>query len=335
MTWIALWLCGCGLLPQARTVQVDSGDPWDIPAEYTDAAWLQVATFNSSWLWAAYGEGYTPRNTVDYAMIARLFQGFDLDLVGLQEVDGEGALALLELPEPWAWAVGETGWSQNPAILWRADRLRVENVREVHLEGNEWPTKDPLVADVQSLDGSLAFTFVVVHHAAYSDNESAAQRYAQAVALHAWLVDELATEQDHAPFSDHVLVGGDFNDAFTPLNSAWPSLEVFEDDPGFAFATRDAEDYSQISYRSLIDHLVLSEALWSAYRDMGQPGACQVVAHDLLSPWSDYDGGYGGRQNISDHRPVWIYLAVEHEPARQRVAGEVRSARQRANAARP
>jgi endonuclease/exonuclease/phosphatase family metal-dependent hydrolase len=316
MAWLALLLCGCGLLPQARTVPRDTGTAWDVPAGYQDPAWLQVATFNTSWLWAAYDEGYTPRNAVDYAMIARLFTGFDLDLVGLEEVDGEGAMALLGLPDPWAWAVGETGWSQNPAILWRADRLRVENVREVHLDVNDWPAKDPLVADVESLDGELAFTFVVVHQAAYADNESAAQRYAQAEALHAWLVEDLARDTDRAPFDDHVLVVGDFNDAFTPLNGAWPSLAVFEDDPGFTFATRDAEDYSQIGYRSLIDHLVLSEALWPAYRDGGQPGACQVISHDLISPWSDYQGGFGGRQNISDHRPVWIYLSVE--PPRQR-----------------
>lgn len=318
MIWPLLLLCGCGLFPRERTVPVDTGAPWVTPEQYVDPAWLQVATFNTSWLWAAYEDGYTPRNAVDYAMIARMFTGFDLDLVALQEVDGEVAMALLELPEPWAWAVGASGWSQNPTILWRADRLRVENVREVHLEVNEWPSKDPLVADVSSLDGELAFTFVVVHHKPYADNEDAAQRYAQAEALHTWLVEELAAEPERAPFHTSVLVAGDFNDAFTPLNSVWPSLAVFEDDPGFTFATRDTDGYSQIGYRSLIDHLVLSEPLWPAYRDGGQLGACQVIAHDETPPWSDYEGGFGGQQNISDHRPVWIYLAVAPPSARQR-----------------
>ena len=311
MSWLLFALVGCGTIPRAVSYPQDTGEAWEIPQPYTDPGALQVATFNADWLWSSYEAGYYPRNAVDYAMVARLFTDFDLEVVALQEVNGTAAMTLLELPGGWEWALGESGWSQNLGILWRSDRVRVDNVREVALEINEWPSKDPLAADVTALDGSLAFTMVVVHHKPFSGNEDAALRYAQAEQLHAWITGELALEAHRAPFHDHVLVVGDFNDDFVPLNSGYPSLAVFEDDPWFTFVTRDTDQSSQLSYDSLIDHLVLSEPMVAAYAERGQPDGCKVIAHDDISPWSDYDGGFSGRQNISDHRPVWAFLQVD------------------------
>ncbi len=311
MIWLLPLLTSCGTIPHVASYPQDTGEVWEVPGEYRDPGALQVGTFNADWLWAGYEGGYYPRNAVDYAMMARIFGAFDLELVALQEVNGDAAMALLGLPQEWSWALGESGWSQNPGVLWRNDRVRVDNVRELSLPTNEWPSKDPLVVDVTALDGGLAFTLVVVHHKPYSGTEDAALRYAQAEQLHDWIVGDLALETHRAPFHDHVLVAGDFNDDFVPLNSGYPSLSVFEDDPWFTFLTRDTEDYSQVPYRSLIDHLVVSEPLLAAYAEHGQPDGCKVIAHDEISPWSDYDGGFGGGQNISDHRPVWAYLQVD------------------------
>ncbi len=300
-------LLACGLIPRTVSYPEDTGEIWDVDPEHRDPGRLQVATFNADWLWSTYESGYYPRNAVDYAMVARLFTDFDLELVALQEVNGEAAMDLLALGEPWDWALGSSGWSQNPGLLWNSERLRVDNVREIALDCNEWPSKDPLVAEVTALDGSLAFTAIVVHHKPFAGSEDAALRYAQAEQLHAWITDEL--RQEPPPFGENVLVLGDFNDAFTPLNSSLPSLSIFEDDPWFEFITRQTDGYSQIGYRSLIDHLVVSEPLREAWTDAGSN--CEIIEHDELSPWSDYDGGFSGRQNISDHRPVWAYLAVD------------------------
>jgi endonuclease/exonuclease/phosphatase family metal-dependent hydrolase len=311
MLLLPLLLAGCGLWPSTVSYPEDTGEAWVVPTEYTDPSRLQVGTFNADWLWAGYEAGYYPRNAVDYAMVARLFADFDLEVVALQEVNGDAAMELLALEDHWSWTLGSSGWSQNPGLLWRNDRVSVDNVREIALDCNEWPSKDPLVADVTALDGSLAFTVVVVHSKPYAGNEDAEQRYTQAEQLHAWIIDELALEEERAPFNDNVLVLGDFNDAFTPLNPTWPSLAVFEDDPWFSFLTREAEDYSQISYRSLIDHLVVSEPLLEAWQRPEEGAGCAIIAHDEIAPWSNYDGGFGGGQNISDHRPVWAYFGVE------------------------
>ncbi len=311
MIWPLLLLAGCGLFPQAVSYPEDTGVRWEVPEDYLDPGALQVAAFNSSWLWSGYEDGFVPRNEVDYRMIARLLGAFDLELVALQEINGDGAMELLGLDERWSWSLGESGWSQNPGVLWRNDRVRVDNVREIALEINEWPSKDPLVADVSALDGDLAFTLIVVHFNPYSGNEDAALRYAQAEQLRAWIVDELVPDSARAPFNDHVVIAGDFNDAFIPLNSGHPSMDIWLDDPWFTVLTEGSEEYSQIPYRSLIDHIVISEPLLTAWAERGEPEGCWVIAHDEISPWSDYSGGFGGHTNISDHRPVWAYLQVD------------------------
>ncbi len=310
MHLLLLALSACGLMPMAARFPEDSGSPWVVPGEYSDPDFVQVASFNAEWLWSATEDGYAPRNEVDYGMVARLFSDFDLELVGLQEVNGGGAMELLQLPPEFDWVLGSTGWSQNLGILWRADRLVVENAREIQLPVNEFPSKDPLVAEVSSLDGELAFTFVVVHNKPYSDSDNAQLRYEQVQQLHQWLHDELAQEQDNAPFHEQVVIAGDFNDTFEALNSSWPSLRIFEDDPEYSFISAAMDDYTQITWRSRIDHIIISDDLLPAWPQRDQTVGCQVIAHDQLDPWSSYEGGFDGEQNISDHRPLWAYLSA-------------------------
>jgi endonuclease/exonuclease/phosphatase family metal-dependent hydrolase len=248
---------------------------------------------------------------VDYAQIGSLLRAFDLDLVALQEVDGPAAVEMLGFEAPWTWVTGESGWSQNIAFLWRADRVSVTEVREVHLAANEWPSKDPLVGEVTAVGGTLAFTFVGVHFNPFSDSADAELRYEQARDLRAWLDQELAPDVHRAPFNDHVVVAGDFNDTFEAMNDAWPSLSFFEDPGGYRFLTRDTDDYTELSYRSQIDHILVSDAMQSWIPQLGQRDGCHVIAHDQLRPWCCYSGGYGGRANISDHRPVWAWFDLE------------------------
>ena len=296
---LALVLLGC------PTAEEPAPEPegWVVPDEYLDPAFVQVGTFNIAWLWNHYGGEYYPRNEVDFAMIASLVEGHDLDLVALQEIDGEGALDLLGLPDRYEYVVGPTGWSQNPAILWRSDILEVTDVRQVHLPSNDFPSKDLLVAEVSALDGDLAFTFVVIHFTPFDSTDNAEHRFAQATETLDWLHDELG---DGAGIDRPVVLAGDFNDTFEAIHPAWPSIVVLESDPDLVFATRDAEDYTELSFRSTIDHVALSTTLLDRW-----PGGCDVIAHDRLSPWGDYEGGMGGEQNISNHRPVWVYLEVD------------------------
>ena len=277
-----------------------SGTPLDTG---TAAETVRLATFNIEWLTADPLDGDMRRNDVDHAMITDLIEHIDPDVIVLQEVEGDAAVELLGLPSSFSYETSSTGWSQNLVLAWRSDRVSVTGIDELNLPSTSGASKEPLTAKVTA--GALSFTVVGIHHAAFTDAESARQRLTQAEELLDWVDDTLPNTHAGAA-SDNVVVLGDFNDTFEGLNATYPSLDAFEA-AGFVFPTRVADTFSQISYESLIDHIALSadlSAQWS------EDSGCHIEAHDRTSPWSDYSGGYRNTQNISDHRPVWIDLTL-------------------------
>ena len=301
---LALVLLGaCSAPTDDSASPADSGGP--VPGEVVP---FRVATFNIGWLSPRISDSsdVKPRNEKDHEMIRTLITEHDLSLIALQEIEGQAALDVLGFDGDWSYVVGTTGWSQNPALLYRSDRLTVSDVRELHLPGTEGTSKDPLVATVKHSSG-VTFLAVVIHLKPYEDPESAAYRYSQVEELTAWLTDELP--QLYPPqLAENVLIMGDFNDTFEGINPDWQALSVLEDTPGWRFATRQADGTSNIYYDALIDHIVLSDALAERWTEADSATGCHVIYHDQLAPWSSYTGGYGGKQNISDHRPVSITL---------------------------
>lgn len=283
-----------------------SGDSGGEPAVEADP--FRLATFNIDWLSprVADPEDWEPRNTIDHQLLHSLIEEHAFDIVALQEIEGQAALDVLRFGDPWASVVGTQGWSQNLAILYRSDLFTVDDVREIRLPGTDWPDRFPLVATVRHVDG-MTFTLVVVHHNAYAGAQDAAYRYNQAARLREYL-DAGLPEEVPPQLAQSVVVAGDFNDDFEPLNDDYPSLQLMEEGEVWRFATRQAEAATTIGYESTIDHIVMSADMVDRWTERAAAKGCHVVEHDALEPWSNYGGGYGNDQNISSHRPVWIEL---------------------------
>lgn len=310
-----LWaLCAAACAPENRLelppapTDPCAGDHDTLPrpgdTRYRQAGYLQLASFNVDWLWAEYGGGFSPRNAVDYRMIGELIVDYDLDLLALQEINTGAALSLLELPPRYKWVVGTTGWSQNLAVLYRADLMALGPTQEIHLPGTEYPSKDPLRVEVRP-HGGTPFTLIVVHLHPYGDAASAAYRRKQIQELRAWIAQNLPAD---ASGGRRVVLAGDFNDTVTGLDPSQPGLALLLGDPDYRHASAACQAYTEISFRSIIDHIVISADLAPRHRGPCGAGGCWVVPFDLLPPYSNYTGGQGGTQNISTHRPLWIYL---------------------------
>ena len=267
---------------------------------------IRLATFNIEWLTADPLEGNMRRNDVDHAMVTDLIEHISPDVLVLQEIEGEDGLAHLELPDHYAWAISTSGWSQNIALVWRQDRVSMTGLDELNLPSTSGASKEPMTGKVTI--GALTFLVVGIHHAASDDNASSRERAVQARELVEW-VDDTLPDVHAGVASDNVVVMGDFNDTFEGINPTIPSLDPFFS-AGFVFASEAAETYSLPSYRSLIDHIALSPSLAEHWSADGESGGCTVETHDITPPWSDYTDGFRDRQNISDHRPVWIDLTV-------------------------
>lgn len=293
---IALW-CGCAGAPDTGDDKAYDGE--DL-TDTDDTETLTIGTFNIEWLTADPLEGDMRRNDVDHDMIRQLIESFDPDVLVLQEIDGPTALDHLGLGSGWGTAIGDTGWSQNIAIIWRRNRVSVTEIQELDLPTTTGASKEPLTARVSA--GGLNLTLVGLHHAAYADDEAARTRLQQAAALSDWLSDTNADARDG--FGENVVLAGDMNDTFEGINPRYPSLS--ELDSQLSFATENCTGGTQIDFESRIDHIGLSAPLLDRW-----DGGCTIVTHDQQSPYSDYSGGYRNTQNISDHRPVWVQLTLD------------------------
>lgn len=307
-------LSACTDPDKGASVGVDSGSAGDGSGQPALQP-LRVGSFNADWLWSTPNSGETPRNTTDYQMVGSLLADQGFELVGMQEVDGPGALALLELDADWDWVTGESGWNQNVGILWRDDLVRVSNAREVQLPSFQGSNKMALAADVTSRTGDLAFSLVVVHHKPYSTPEESIERQTQTRELHTWVVETLGRSTT-PPYDENIVVLGDFNDTFDGINRSYPSLLPFMEDPRFDFATAYTSHYTHILYESQIDHIIVSDTLFDAWVDDRTREGVHIIPHEQTPPWSNYSGGAADPSpTISDHRPLWVGL--DHGQARR------------------
>lgn len=294
MLWIALLACTAGKDPADTGKTNDTGG--DSGGSNTIVP-FRAATFNIDWLSPndSNAADMVPRNGRDREMIRTLITEYDLSLVSLQEIEGAAALDALGFDDTWDHVVGDSGRSQNPALLYRSDRFTVLDSFEVAVVNNDYD-RDPLFVTLEHAEG-FQFTVVVVHHAAYDDNDASRQRQQQASALHDWLGRNLADEP--------VAIMGDFNDTVEGINASYPSLPVFDEDDAWRIATTQIDGDTTV-YGSVIDHVILSEAMAERWTGAGSDTGCNVIYHDALEPWSSYAGGYNGEQNISSHRPVTL-----------------------------
>ena len=275
----------------------------------------RIASFNAEWLADHYTttaterDDFQPRVEADYAMLQSLIVANEIDVLGLQEVEGDAAMQLLGLPASWSWVVGDTGWSQNLVIAWRSDRFDLQGLRALPLDANTGAARDPLVAELRHRDGQLGFTLVVVHNNPYEQTAEARMRQAQVRELAAWVESGLPDEEPSDIAGQRIILG-DFNDTFEGINPSLPSLDALDGVAGLRFASRQTTASSYIPYASLIDHIVLSPSLVARWDGATDPEGLGVIAHDQIEPWSSYTDGSRGVPNISDHRPIYVDLRL-------------------------
>lgn len=287
-------------------IEPDAGPPLVIDPAWHDNDVFQVGTFNIDWLWDTYGGEFTSRNEVDYAQIASLIRAIDIEVLALQEINGEGALELLGLPRVWEWTVGYSGWSQNLAVLVRSDRARILSAREVRLPSNDFPAKEPLVVEIERLDDGSVWWLVVLHLHPFTDPESVSARMTQSEEVAAWL-DE-AVDGAGEPIRDRAIVLGDINDTREGISDHGPAAGPLLEHPDLVVASDACEGGTTLDFESRIDHILLGESAAAAWQDAGE--TCAIVRHDELSPWSDYEGGWRSRPTVSTHRPIFVTLSA-------------------------
>jgi endonuclease/exonuclease/phosphatase family metal-dependent hydrolase len=257
---------------------------------------IRLASWNLEWLDQP-GRGPKPRSRADYARLAEYAQRLDADVIAVQEVASDLALALVFPPEHYAYHLAARGGSQRSGFVFKrglpvVPHPDLDGLAIHHLRAG---------ADLGVRLGDQELRLLSVHLKAFCVSEplSSLDRdcqhlKAQLPALEAW-VDERAREG--AAF----VVVGDFNrsltsssdELWTELNDGDPKgLNLLQATPG-----RKARCSSDARHDAL-DHVLLGGAA------TGWLGAGSFS--ELVYAGSDAVRGL----KLSDHCPLAISLVT-------------------------
>ncbi len=265
--------------------------PWRVGSEQT----LELATWNIRNFPA---DGRTAERVAD------LIAGMQIDLVAVQEIADVYAFGqvLQRLPDYTAVLSDDEygdGEYQKTGLVYRSDLVQVRQTRSLFADDGYAFPRPPLEAEVylHRPDGSVQkLRLIVVHLKASLGEDNEARRREACQKLAAYVDDLVESNGD-----TKVAVVGDFNDSLDdpPQDNVFADFQQRPAD--YRFLTdplADANDYSYIPARVLIDHLLVSGGLFDTF------AGAQVEAVALDRLVLDYD--YLSR--VSDHRPVVVVI---------------------------
>jgi endonuclease/exonuclease/phosphatase family metal-dependent hydrolase len=266
---------------------------------------LRLATWNLQWLSAETGTGVARRGNRDYARLSTYAERLDADIVAVQEVDGEEALARVFSPEVYSLHVTDGTERQRVGFAWKRALSVVPHADHDAL------ALGPLraAADVSVTFAGHTFRLLSVHlksgcFEGSLESKAVACRklYQQLPLLEVW-IDERAREG--VPFA----VLGDFNRRFfaRPMEVTWVALDDAEPlGAGLWSPTEGRQSRCWNSARpQFIDHLLFGDALRAFARE----------ATFLELVYDDTDAPH--RALLSDHCPLALTVEL---PERNDVA---------------
>ena len=260
---------------------------------------LTIGTFNIKWL----GDGEndrTPRTDEEVKLIAECIRDTKADVLALQEIESDGALARLTkwLPD-FKYIVSDRGGAQRVAFLYRSS-LQVAKVAEFDELAISSGLRPGLIVDCRV--GAFDVRLMAVHFKATSSYDNTEEkrlrsyniRREQAAMVNTWFNKLLADGQE-----DDIIVMGDFND--NPVDDATPTLAELEANASFRFLTGELASCKNAKWTS-IDHIAVSPAVYS----MVDPAS--VGTYSLYHRYKREVA-----ERISDHCPVLVRFALDQQ----------------------
>lgn len=220
---------------------------------------LRIAAWNMEWLDDEDGAGFAARGPGDYELLRAHAERLDADVIAVQEVENEAALARVFDPSAYDFILTGRGGSQKTGFVVRAglEVTRHDDVRALNISGN---VRDG--ADITVTLGGVPLRLLGVHmksgcfspmeEGRPSAADDCAERLAQTAPLEAWIDARAAEGQAFA-------VLGDFNRRWDdPRDREWEELD--DGVPANADLSRPDEAFRPACdprYTELIDHIVL------------------------------------------------------------------------------
>jgi len=244
-----------------------------------------IGSFNIEWL------GQKKRTEEDYRNIAKVIKDSDAALLGIQEVANiEGLKRVMKHLPNYGYVLGKSG-HQMVGMIFDKDRVKydansIQTLDEVTV-GNPH-MRAPLSVDMKV--DNYDFNFTVMHLKAGFKDRSINIRNKQADVMNKWIQKRQKTNPD----KDMIIVG-DYNDFVKS-----PTLSRMDKGDTVDYATSEAgkDFYTNIRYRSVIDHGALSNAPGGASEEYVK-GSLRTIDENK---YPNYKHG------VSDHKPIFFQV---------------------------
>jgi endonuclease/exonuclease/phosphatase family metal-dependent hydrolase len=250
---------------------------------------VHIGTFNIEWLGDGVEPEQKPRTETDYQAIAQLIEGSGVEVLAVQEIENDSALArLLRYLPGWRGLLGRGGHRQNLGILYRAG-IECTPIGDYYpLAVNPERNRAGFIAECRK--GAFDWIMMVVHLKSTSRYDSTEelrqlaiqQRRQQAAVLVHWVDSVLSNTSER-----DVIIIGDFNDF--PKRSRQPTLTALERDSAVVFLTEGLTSCLD-RRRKAIDHIVATTSATRRWR----PERLRMIDHRAMLPDVAAD-------RISDH----------------------------------
>jgi len=236
-------------------------------------------------------------------IVASLLNEWGDDVVAVEEItEPETFMAMVDTMPGYAAVLNDDpGAPLRLGLLYNTDRVRVSNTETLFIDDTWAFPRPPLKADVTITlqAGVLDFTVIVVHLKSQVGDDTAPRRRAAALALDAWVTEHAGVDADQ-----DIVILGDFNEE---LLAPSETFDIFVGQPQdyrfLTYALNVGDGFSQISYQSFLDHILITTAALDDY------GGGTTVVLDPRRVEARYE------DLVSDHLPVRALFSPGTVPA--------------------
>ncbi len=232
-----------------------------------------------------------------------IIENLDVDLYAVQEIaDTVSFDNLMDSLSGYDGLYSDDTYSsgyQKTGIIYKTDLISVLSSEQIYIDKEYEFPRPPMVFKLMvSMNGySNDFYLIVVHLKAYQGVEELDRRRGAVRLLKEYMDSGISSNEE----KDYI-IAGDWNDELTDPESDNCFTLLLNDPGSYKFLTNEIADdpvYSSYpSWGSLIDHILISEALFDEYNG----GSTTTLLID-----SRISGYF---ENVSDHRPVISFFPV-------------------------
>ena len=262
---------------------------------------FELVSWNIEWF---------PKNgQVTADSVRTIIQSLAADVYALQEIDDTTLLKQVVSTIPGYACYFKSSYYGGLAYVYNTNTVQINEKYEIYTTQPFWNSfpRSPQVLELTFKNEDYViinnhFKCCGVGTLNTNDSNDEEMRRLTAVTLLKQYTDSLFIDK-------RVIVVGDLNDILTdsPSNNIFQSIisdtlnYMFTD---FPIALGNSIDFSYPSWPSHLDHILISDELFSDFLKPNSELSCLRI-DDYMSSWNTYDS------NISDHRPVALKLQVE------------------------